>query len=324
MSPNCPLCGQATTPWLDLPIDPKSNRPIKHGHLVRCSKCRYGFVWPRPGADEVGEFYQLDRYYTHGTGSHYVRTGKPGLLDRARVHLAWRLDRGRDSWEERLNALLNGRPSDVCDLGCGHGALAARFRQLGHRVIGIEVDGEAAAQARSRGVTVLAGTAEKLPDELLPATFDVVIMSHVLEHCVDPTAAAGNVARLLREGGQFIVEVPNNESLGASWAGIAWDWLDVPRHLNFFTGYSLRQLCSRAGLDVCESYYSGYCRQFTNDWIATERRNGEVLRKAGAAAPLTGRLRSWLLLLRTAVAPARRKYDSVGIVARKKSHSRQD
>jgi hypothetical protein len=75
---------------------------------------------------------------------------------------------------------------------------------------------------------------------------------------------------------------------------------------------------------VCESYYCGYCRQFTNDWIATERRNGEVLRRAGAAAPLTGRLRAWLLLLRTAVAPARRKYDSVGIVARKKSYSHKD
>jgi SAM-dependent methyltransferase len=46
----------------------------------------------------------------------------------------------------------------------------------------------------------------KIPDE----AFDVVIVSEVLEHTVDPFSAVNEVRRILKEGGYAIITVPLN------------------------------------------------------------------------------------------------------------------
>ena len=44
-------------------------------------------------------------------------------------------------------------------------------------------------KALANGLTVFEGTAESPPEELKERHFDLIIMSHVLEHCTDPMAA---------------------------------------------------------------------------------------------------------------------------------------
>ena len=56
------------------------------------------------------------------------------------------------------------REQTVCDLGCGDGWNLKRFQQRGFQVIGVDPDPVSRDKAAESSITVLAGTAEALPN----------------------------------------------------------------------------------------------------------------------------------------------------------------
>jgi ubiquinone/menaquinone biosynthesis C-methylase UbiE len=86
----------------------------------------------------------------------------------------------------------------VLDAGCGSGALFARAQAqaLPWAITGLEADGEALALAARRGFPVLRASAETLP--FATASFDLVILRHVLHHLKDPKRALMEAARVAR------------------------------------------------------------------------------------------------------------------------------
>ena len=148
-----------------------------------------------------------------------------------------------------------------------------------------------------------------------------MVISHVLEHCRDPIAALANARDLLSDRGVLMVETPNSAALGCKARGAGWYWLDVPRHLNFFTEDSLRTLCAHVGLLPQRAEYSGFSRQFSAGWIEAETRIEARLdgRSEMTAADFRRNLyRQVALLLRSGLAPARRKYNSVRLICTKR------
>lgn len=118
----------------------------------------------------------------------------------------------------------------ICELGCGTGGnLAAVAAQ--HDVVGVECSPHALAYAQRRlGDRVHCGT---LPDDvqLPPDSFDVVLLTDVLEHVEDDARSARTALRLLRHGGIVVATVP------------AYQWLYSPRdaHHQHFRRYSKRR-----------------------------------------------------------------------------------
>ena len=304
----CFLCRREAPLFAVMPIDAKTYRPTAHGSIYRCAGCSVAFVHPRPSAEETSGFYQLDAYYTQGRS--HMPDVKATLLAKVRQHLAWRADRSESIVDVLKKELAPA--SSVVDIGCGGGELLRALARMGHRAVGVERD--AAALSR-QDLHVLEGTAEALPRELEPAGYDAVVFSHVIEHLVDPVDAVSRAASLLKPEGLLVVEVPNNESTIAVRSGLAWEHLDVPRHINFFTEASLRATVKAAGYTPLRSYFAGYCRYFSPSFIATEQRIFDKLEGARPALRNSA-LRSWRLLAETAFAGSRAKYDSVGIVAR--------
>jgi SAM-dependent methyltransferase len=78
----------------------------------------------------------------------------------------------------------------VLDCGCGDASLRERVRAYGHSYVGIDPY-SASAQITAVG--------EAVP--VRDACFDVVISNSVLEHVLDPSAAVGEIARVLKPGG---------------------------------------------------------------------------------------------------------------------------
>ena len=142
----------------------------------------------------------------------------------------------------------------------------------------------------------------------------------VSEHFADPVAALGSAAGLLAAGGVVVVAVPNNGSAPARSAGLSWEHLDIPRHINFFDAASLRTAAQRAGLAQVAVFHEGFCRYFSNEYIETEQRiHDHVVRADPGAASHSRRnsqWRSWGLLLRTLFGTDNLRYDSVGMVFR--------
>ena len=302
----CFLCGTEMAPRFQTRDHLRPDCLTEYS-LEWCAGCEFGRIAGEFTKEDVAEFYRED-YYTHVAPGDSAHASMP-LLDRLRVHLAWRADRGVDLSPSEV-ARPKAAPS-LCDVGCGSGQAMAVFRQAGYEVIGIEPDAAARALAQKTG-DVLAGTAESPPDAIAGKQFDVVLLSHVLEHCIDPAAALKNVKGLLAPGGTAIVEVPNSAAMGFEMHGPGWFFTDIPRHLHFFTENSLRKALSHAGLRVTRAIYTGYTRQFSPQWLAAQ---GEIRRHIGAGRDDSPRGNAWRLLAKTAFAGPQEKYDSIRVHA---------
>jgi SAM-dependent methyltransferase len=271
--------------------------------LAWCAGCGFGAIAGEFTPDEVAAFY-TEGYYTHVSPDE-TEQDSTRLLDRLRVHLAWRTDRGVDLSPGEV--VQSKQAPSLCDVGCGSGQAMSAFKQAGYDAVGIEPD-PAARELASHIGEVFAGTAEALPDAVAGREFDVVLLSHVLEHCIDPAAALRNVKRLLAPQGTAIIEVPNNSALGFEMHGPGWFFADIPRHLQFFTEASLRKAVRNAGLRVTRVIYTGYTRQFAPQWLAEQK---QIRKHTGLDRDGAWDGNVWSLLAKTAFARSARKYDSI-------------
>lgn len=275
--------------------------------LEWCAGCEFGRIADDFSPTDVAAFY-TENYYTHVAPGESTQSSMR-FFDRLRVHLAWRADRGVELSPLEV-ARVRSAPS-LCDVGCGSGQAMSAFKLAGYDAVGIEPD-PAARMLASRIGEVLEGTAEALPAAIAGRQFDIVLLSHVLEHCIDPAAALSNVKRLLAPGGTAIIEVPNNAAVGFQMYGPGWLFADIPRHLQFFTETSLRKALRSAGLHVTQVLHTGYTRQFSPEWLAAQKQI-RVNFKLEQEGLWSGNV--WGLLAKTAFARASRKYDSIRVHA---------
>jgi SAM-dependent methyltransferase len=151
----------------------------------------------------------------------------------------------------------------VLDCGCGAGDNARILAGRGFRVTGITLsEGErVAAQAHCERV-IVADLERGLPVGVEEG-YDVVLMSHVLEHLVDPAPVLRDAARALRAGGVLAVALPNAFVL-ANRARILLGRFDYTEagimdrtHVRFYTFHTAAALLQRHGWDVIHAGATG-------------------------------------------------------------------
>jgi len=154
-----------------------------------------------------------------------------------------------------LAQLLRGfaGPAVIVDLGCGDGsALAvAAGHNPAHRFAGIDWSGDALRRAQARGLTVVRGGVDPPGLPVADGAADVVIMSELIEHLVDPDAAVAEVRRVLRPGGSLLLSTPNL----AAWYNRGLLAVGIQP---IFSEVSLRAVFGRPGRVV-----AGHLRLFT-------------------------------------------------------------
>ena len=134
----------------------------------------------------------------------------------------------------------------VLDVGCGAGGNLKALQEQGWQVFGIEISDVAAAHARDLlRADIHTGTLESAP--FPPKSFDLVLMSHSLEHLPSPADALRRVHSLLKDNGLLVVSVPNVNSLEYKLFGRWWFQLDTPRHFYQFDKRSLSRFFTQAG-----------------------------------------------------------------------------
>jgi ubiquinone/menaquinone biosynthesis C-methylase UbiE len=110
-----------------------------------------------------------------------------------------------------LARLVDRRPAQVLDLGCGTGILAVRLRGAlpDARVVGCDFSRGmlAHAAARDRAVRWVRGDALRLP--FRAACFDAAVSTEAFHWFPDPHAALAELRRVLRPGGALLVSFIN-------------------------------------------------------------------------------------------------------------------
>jgi 2-polyprenyl-3-methyl-5-hydroxy-6-metoxy-1,4-benzoquinol methylase len=265
--PSCPVCARPGTVIYDRLPDRLYHTPGLW-RFRRCEDTGCGTYWmdPRPTPSDIGRAYEsfcthlaepaggslagrllallrreyLAHRYGYGTGT------LPRALGKALAALTYLVPGPRAAFDLEVRRLGPRPGARLLDVGSGGGHDMDLLQQLGWQVEGVEFDPKAAAVARARGLLVHAGTLEQqsFPDE----QFDVVSLSHVVEHLHDPLATLRECRRVLKTGGDLVVATPNARGLTHRKYGEHWYALDPPRHLMLFTQASLKALVQQAGL----------------------------------------------------------------------------
>jgi 2-polyprenyl-3-methyl-5-hydroxy-6-metoxy-1,4-benzoquinol methylase len=199
-----------------------------------CRECHGGFAWPRPEAAHFEQIYDpayVERYAASVMHGRELSRWRFVQFTRHLKGLGW-----------TPPAAVPGR---ILDVGCAGGSLLMEFKNEGWQVQGTDVSPVFAELAQSRGIPVAVGDALSVN---LPADhYDLVTMSHVIEHLVNPMQVLAGCARSLRDGGVLAIETPNWKGAGALVRGPRWSHIIPPEHLNYFGPTALRRIALRAG-----------------------------------------------------------------------------
>jgi len=257
--PRCPSCGAPDAVPLKAGLRDRYS-PRQEYRIARCRICRLAFT--DPAAESYPEEYEPyvvrpPRERARGTRAAILRAfyrGKGTTWERILLFFPYLVFRLRDRMKmgaRRVSAFPFRRRGRLLDVGCGAGELLAVWSIQQDSCVGVEPNRAVALAARERtGLDIQPGT---LSDRAFPAeSFDVVTISHVLEHVPDPRALLRRAAELLRPGGELLVWVPNFESLFRPWMGAGWFPYEIPRHLWHFRAGEVGELARAAGLRVVE------------------------------------------------------------------------
>jgi SAM-dependent methyltransferase len=163
-------------------------------------------------------------------------------------------------FRSELLSLIPQPPGAVLDIGCGTGNLLNHLKHHGATfTVGIEYVEAVAAEAAGRAVADVIHCLD-VENDALPYErdrFDCIVMSHVLEHMVDPWHALPKVLTMLKPGGTFVGAIPNVRYFPVIRDLVFGGRFDYQQsgvldrtHLRFFTRKSITELLEGAGLKI--------------------------------------------------------------------------
>ncbi len=207
--------------------------------------------------------------------------------------------------EDLALSLLDGGEK-LLDVGCGSGSLMFKARDRFKEVYGIDISPSRIKEAQKSAIMkfgesnnlrfLLCNINEKidLPDEM----FDTVTAIAVIEHVFDPYFVISEINRVLKQGGLFIVEVPNIAYLRhrihllfgklpvisspSNWKEIGWDG----GHLHYFTKKTFCQLLKECGFEILKVSGSGLFAKLRNFYPSLL--TGDICVKARKVKKLNG------------------------------------
>ena len=173
------------------------------------------FLDPYPDATKLEQLYS-EAYFTGADGGECLVPGsRVDYAVCARQRLA------KFGSTIRLLRRYMPPPAEVLDIGAATGEFLDLARTAGYGVAGVELSKFASERARANyGLDVFTGA---LDEFVAPRLFDIVHLSHVLEHFIDPNRSVDQLASLLSREGIIYVEVP-------------FQW-NIAERLRFLVGY---------------------------------------------------------------------------------------
>lgn len=140
----------------------------------------------------------------------------------------------RASLRDAMVLHSKGLTGKLLDVGCGSKPYRELFSVDSY--IGLEIDSES---SRSAGVSDFFYDGDNFP--FTDEEFDSILCNQVLEHVFDPTEFLGEIARVLKPGGQLLLTVP-----------FVWDEHEQPYDYARYSSFGLRALFEAQGFVIVE------------------------------------------------------------------------
>lgn len=145
----------------------------------------------------------------------------------------------------------------VLDVGCSEGTLSKRMNQNKCKIIGIEIDKEAAQNAESYCHELIFGNVESIYlNSEYENYFDIIIFADVLEHLKEPLDVLKRFKEYLKNDGYIIISLPNVANwrirLKLLFGNFEYEEYGIldRGHLRFFNEKNAKKIIRDAGLEI--------------------------------------------------------------------------
>jgi len=277
----CPVCksDKVKVLYRDLP-DLTFFSSDQLWRLSKCTVCGSGYLSPRPTKSAISLAYES--YYTHdednknselisnkllsAISGRYIRKHTQGgcnnIVD---LIIYWFV-----TFFYPLKTYIDGKcrhlyyfkckPLSLLDIGCGSGKFLLFAKNMGWDVVGMDLDAKAIKVAKEKGLEVWEGDIGQYD---IRQQFNVITISHVVEHIYNPKQLLKQCYRALQPGGYLWIQTPNIDGIGSYFYKRHWRGLEPPRHLIIFNSKTIRGMLEEIGYESIQQKYTGLATFYT-------------------------------------------------------------
>jgi 2-polyprenyl-3-methyl-5-hydroxy-6-metoxy-1,4-benzoquinol methylase len=193
--------------------------------------------------EECEPLYQYGQLDPQKLDEHRQRIAAALAQAEGPSRLSW-LPLARYAYDEHL---FRRPPGRILDIGCGGGTALLRFARRGWQIYGADYD-TTAIQALN---TFFPGRFQNQSATTFhfAERFDLIIMSHVIEHLPQPVEALRHVKRYLADSGELLILTPDADSLARLLFRGRWYYYGA-QHLLLFGQRAIERVLRDAGCRI--------------------------------------------------------------------------
>lgn len=275
---SCPICRRADPPVLRRP----DGLPVTY-----CPDCALWYVCRLPSEAEIYAIYQ--GYWFDHRPKQLDDQGAGAVLEAAK-------NAGVDLKIQRLTALLGTlKRKLILEVGAGTGEFLSAVRHAGADVIANDISFEACDfLERALHIPVVRGELEEARWDFDPP--DVIVMSDLVEHPIEPFRMLSRAVSLLKHGGRLVIWTPNGGGAGQDattaecWVGFRVDL----EHLQYFSPGTIQVLAGTWGLHIDHLETTGYPELSGIDRLPTRSNGASGSNLMKVAKTFIKRLAPWI------------------------------
>ena len=238
----CPVChgsGNDYLTTLNFALPDGSPLPSEYD-LIVCQRCGTGYADSASTQNDYATYY---RFFSKYEDIFVASGGGEDPADKRRL----------EDVSDYLGAkILPG--ARILDVGCGNGGLLAAFKRLGFTdLTGFDPSAACCSRIENQGFSAY-NVSLPLEDRELPSKYrkpyDLIILSHVLEHVYDAYAVVASLVPFLAANGVLYIETPDpSRYLTTEFPPF---YFFDPEHINHFSEESFSVLGASFGLAPLE------------------------------------------------------------------------
>jgi SAM-dependent methyltransferase len=240
---SCPVCSSKNIKFKENVIDRHYGNKGEF-ELNECPECDLVFLNPMFTDSELAKFYPSESYYAFNQASEESTKKK------------WTHTLYQILWLDfKKNNIKETKEKKVLDIGCGTGWELFKYKQKGWKVAGVEPSKAACDTGNKQGLNIFNGTL--LDANFQENEFDLIISSHSFEHIPNPNETMMEIKRILKDGGELIMSIPNYAGLNSKIFGKYWYYLTEPVHTFLYSPKSIKKLFPLHGFEIRKIKYNG-------------------------------------------------------------------
>jgi len=224
-------------------------------NIYACDTCVTSFSMPRVDTSKIYDAIYSNGENVPGYNRYWNYKKEVKLADNPLDYLA---NSEEAFWgiQQSLNQLVpNKKSSEILELGSGLGYLTYALKQEGYNIHGLDISSEAVEQAKkSFGDFYVCRDLHDFAIEK-PESYDIVILTEVIEHIEKPIDFIKSILKLLKKGGHIIITTPNKTLVPSD---IIWDSEAPPIHHWWFSEESMKYMATSLNLEINFINFSEY------------------------------------------------------------------